>query len=119
MDLAQKFAALPKKNQKKNRIVIITCGPNSAKACEYSHKDKKIISYIELDPELVDVENIVDLNGAGDAFAGGFLAYHSNGYSLENSVRAGHLAASLIIQTRGCQVPKTCDFQVQVEQDDN
>jgi len=52
---------------------------------------------------------IVDTNGAGDAFAGGFLSKLVNGQNLDECVKAGHYCAALVIQTRGCQLPEKKD----------
>jgi len=47
------------------------------------------------------VEQIVDLTGAGDVFAAGFLYGYTNGRSLVDSARIGSLAASHVIQQLG------------------
>ncbi|KAL1747656.1 Ribokinase-like protein [Schizophyllum fasciatum] len=46
-------------------------------------------------------EEIVDTNGAGDAFAGGFLAGYVLGKSLEDCVAAGHKLAGISIGQAG------------------
>jgi len=74
--------------------------------------DKKVIDSGEYEPEDIRTTNIVDTNGAGDAFAGGFLAYYTNGYSIEKSMKAGHMAASVIIQKRGCDIPEKCEIVI-------
>ena len=48
---------------------------------------------------------IVDTNGAGDAFAGGFLAGALKGKGIEECVAAGNYAAGEIIRQSGCAVP--------------
>jgi adenosine kinase len=53
---------------------------------------------------------LVDTNGAGDAFCGGFLAQMVLGKPVSESVRAGHFAARTIIQNSGCAFPKECNF---------
>ena len=53
---------------------------------------------------------IVDTNGAGDAFVGGFLAYLAKGKDLEAAVQAGHYAAGVIIQHSGCTFPPKPDY---------
>ena len=57
--------------------------------------------------EVKDVppEEIVDTNGAGDSFAGGFLSQYVKGKDLAKCMRAGHWAAAVIIKRRGCQIP--------------
>jgi adenosine kinase len=50
-------------------------------------------------------ELLVDTNGAGDAFVGGFLAKLACGCDLETCVNAGNYAARQIIQVAGCKIP--------------
>ena len=52
-----------------------------------------------------DLEKLVDTNGAGDSFVGGFLAKLSIGADLKTCVEAGNYAARQIIQVSGCKVP--------------
>lgn len=59
---------------------------------------------------LVPAEEIVDTNGAGDAFVGGFLAAFLKGQDIENCCRAGNFSASTIIRTSGTALPATCDY---------
>jgi sugar/nucleoside kinase (ribokinase family) len=47
---------------------------------------------------------MVDTNGAGDAFVGGFLSHHIRGGSLAVCVQAGHAAARNCIQQSGCML---------------
>jgi len=54
-------------------------------------------------PEL-DQGKIVDTNGAGDSFVGGFLAAEAAGKNLATCVAWGNYAARQIIQTSGCQL---------------
>lgn len=50
-------------------------------------------------------DEIVDTNGAGDSFVGGFLAYAFMDKSLEECVNAGIYAATEIIKMSGCTLP--------------
>jgi len=52
----------------------------------------------------LDQSKIVDTNGAGDSFVGGFLAAQAAGKSLKTCVAWGNYAARKIIQTSGCQL---------------
>ena len=52
-------------------------------------------------------EDLVDTNGAGDAFVGGFISQYVRGKSLQASCEAGNYAASNIIKVSGCVVPTT------------
>ena len=96
---------IPKLNVNKKRIVVVTCGQDPASCCEYDFKEKKVTFIGSFDVRDVPQENIIDTNGAGDSFAGGFLSQLVKGKTLDKCMRAGHWAASIIIQKRGCQIP--------------
>lgn len=51
-------------------------------------------------------ESIVDLNGAGDAFVGGFLAAYAAGRDLDRCCEVGNYAAGVVIQHDGCTYPE-------------
>ena len=60
-------------------------------------------------PNFVKNDEIVDLNGAGDAFLGGFLAMYlkgNRGNRLFSCCKAGNEAASVILRNVGCTYPK-------------
>ncbi len=59
---------------------------------------------------LIPKENLVDSNGAGDAFVGGFLSRLVLGKSIEECVKAGNYAANVIIQRSGCTFPEKPSF---------
>jgi len=58
----------------------------------------------------IDKSKIVDTNGAGDAFVGGFLAGLSLGHSIEKSVAAGQYSAYEVIQRDGPTYPEKINF---------
>ena len=105
-DLAEQLCKrIPKINKNKKRIVVVTSGPLPAACCEYDHKNQKV-TFCDIFPvKNVSQENIIDTNGAGDSFAGGFLSQLMKGKSLDKCMKAGHWAAAVIIQKRGCQIP--------------
>ncbi|CAJ0763515.1 23426_t:CDS:1, partial [Entrophospora sp. SA101] len=51
-------------------------------------------------------DEIVDTNGAGDAFVGGFLSQFIEGKSVEESIEAGHWLAKLNLKQIGPSLPK-------------
>ena len=101
---------LPKRNKNKKRIFVITAGPNPAWVAEYDFKSEKITFCKEFPVRFVEQENIIDTNGAGDSFSGGFLSQFMKGKSLDQCMIAGHWAASYIIQKRGCQIPAEVNY---------
>jgi len=102
-EIALKLAAEPKASGTRPRTVVFTQG-----------KDATIVAregvVTEYPVELLPKELLVDTNGAGDAFVGGFLAQLALGKPISESIRAGHFAARVIIQRSGCTFPKECNF---------
>jgi adenosine kinase len=58
----------------------------------------------------LDSSKIVDTNGAGDAFVGGFLAALSKGKNIGSCCEAGNHSASIIIQHSGCTYPAKPEY---------
>merc|ERR1712070_1332191 len=56
-------------------------------------------------------EKLVDTNGAGDSYVGGFLAGLSKGLPISDCCKAGAYAASVIVQHSGCTYPATPDYK--------
>lgn len=101
--IALKIAALPKASGTRPRIVVLTQGSNNTLvACQ-----GKVTSY---PVDSLYNEMIIDTNGAGDAFVGGFVAQLIKGESLSDCVRGGHYAARVVLQHSACTFPETCDF---------
>eukprot|EP00549_Striatella_unipunctata_P019937 CAMPEP_0118699864 /NCGR_PEP_ID=MMETSP0800-20121206/16184_1 /TAXON_ID=210618 ORGANISM="Striatella unipunctata, Strain CCMP2910" /NCGR_SAMPLE_ID=MMETSP0800 /ASSEMBLY_ACC=CAM_ASM_000638 /LENGTH=344 /DNA_ID=CAMNT_0006600225 /DNA_START=102 /DNA_END=1136 /DNA_ORIENTATION=+ len=104
-DVALEVSKSPKKSTERPRTVVFTQGSKSTiVACEGKVEEYPV--------ELLAKEALVDTNGAGDAFVGGFLAQLVQGKSLEDSVKAGHWAARYIIQRSGTTLGETCDYTV-------
>jgi adenosine kinase len=103
-EVALAAAAMPKKDASRPRTVVFTQGSQSTiVAC-----DGKVTEYAVAP---LAKELLVDTNGAGDAFVGGFLSQLVNGKDMEACVKAGHWAATYIIQQSGTQFDKVCDYQ--------
>jgi adenosine kinase len=93
-EIAQKLAQMPKKNSSRPRTVIITQGdaPTIVATPDSVHEFP-----------VPKVANLVDTNGAGDAFCGGFLAMMIQQKPIEEAVNTGHYTAGIVIQRSGCQ----------------
>lgn len=92
--IAKSIAAFPKLNASRSRTVIITQGAESTVVVEATDPDKPKI--FPVDP-LQDGQ-IVDTNGAGDAFAGGFLGALVSGKSVDEAILAGHKLGAMCVQ---------------------
>jgi len=103
-EIAKAVAALPKKDASRPRTVVFTQGSQSTVvACNGTVTEYPV--------ELLPKDQLVDTNGAGDAFVGGFLSQLLQEKSMEECVKAGHWAARYIIQQSGTQFGKACDYQ--------
>jgi len=93
-EIAKAMAKSKKVNEKRPRTVIITQGTEPTVVVS---GDK----VTELPVHAIEKSKICDTNGAGDAFAGGFLAGLVEGKPLETSVDMGMWLARLSIQELG------------------
>eukprot|EP00823_Brevimastigomonas_motovehiculus_P006534 TRINITY_DN5422_c0_g1_i1.p1 TRINITY_DN5422_c0_g1~~TRINITY_DN5422_c0_g1_i1.p1 ORF type:complete len:350 (-),score=97.07 TRINITY_DN5422_c0_g1_i1:183-1232(-) len=98
--IASKIASYPKENSKRPRVVVITQG---SKDCIVATGSE--VQAVAIAP--MDKKEIVDTNGAGDAFCGGFLAKYVEGRDLKTCVLAGDYSAKVILRVSGCSLPKT------------
>ncbi|XP_042475674.1 adenosine kinase 2-like [Macadamia integrifolia] len=103
-EIALKISAWPNASGTKKRITVITQGSDPVVVAE----DGKVKLFPVV---LLPKEKLVDTNGAGDAFVGGFLSQLVQEKPIEECVRAGCYAANVIIQRSGCTYPEKPDFK--------
>lgn len=96
-EIAVRLAELPKKNKKRDRVAIITHGTEPTIVAVAGK------GIMEFPVRVVDSSEINDTTGAGDAFAGGFVAGLVDGKSLAECVDMGQWLASLTIKELGPQ----------------
>ncbi|CAJ1371444.1 unnamed protein product [Effrenium voratum] len=97
--IATRLSLVPMAGKKPPRHVVITQG---AEPTVVARRGAVTLHEVQtLAPEL-----IVDTNGAGDAFVGGFLAAVSKGRALGACCQAGSYAAGTVIQHSGCTFPE-------------
>ncbi|PWA85289.1 adenosine kinase 2 [Artemisia annua] len=99
IQLVVEHAAATNKHQHKR----ITVGCRSRCRCSGWKVSKYPVIYL---PK----EKLVDTNGAGDAFVGGFLSQLVKKKPIEECVRAGCYASNMIIQRSGCTYSEKPDF---------
>ncbi|XP_043674934.1 adenosine kinase 2 [Vespula pensylvanica] len=104
-EIALKISRMEKINERRNRIVIITQGSGPILLV----KDNVATEY---PTTRIPEENVVDTNGAGDAFVGGFLAQLIQGKDIEICIKCGIWAATQIVQTSGCTYDGKPDFKL-------
>ena len=102
-EIALKLAASPKASGTRQRIVVFTQGATGTIVAMGGKTH-----YFDVVP--LPKEQLVDTNGAGDAFVGGFLSQLALGRDVGKCCDAGHFAARTIIQRSGCTFPKECTY---------
>nr|KJB36545.1 hypothetical protein B456_006G165800 [Gossypium raimondii] len=103
-EIALKISQWPKASGTYKRTTVITQGADPVIVAE----DGKVKQFPVI---LLPKEKLVDTNGAGDAFVGGFLSQLVQGKSIEDCVRAGCYASNVIIQRSGCTYPEKPEFK--------
>merc|ERR1711933_653383 len=96
--IATRLSLVPMKGDKPPRKVVITQGCEPTIVAIRGNVTKYPVIAL---PK----EKLVDTNGAGDAFVGGFLAALVKGKDMEGCCKAGAYSASVIIQHSGCTYP--------------
>ena len=103
-EIAKRLANEPKANPG-TRTVIVTMGSDPvivAKTGESKIQEFPVRQLTE--------EQIVDTNGAGDAFTGGFLSQFIQGKPLETCMKCAIYCAWECIQRLGCTFPRENKF---------
>lgn len=104
VEIAKKVAQLPKENIKKPRTVVFSHGTEPTVVVKYDFETKKT-EVKEYSVHPIESSKISDTNGAGDAFAGGFIAGLVKGKSLDQCVDLGQWLAMISIQEIGPSFP--------------
>ena len=100
-EIAKRLQALDKETAEKPRMVVITQGADPTVVATAT----EVTEY-----PVIKCDNIVDTNGAGDSFVGGFLSGMMKKQPISECVRAGNYAANVVIQRSGCSYPAKPDF---------
>jgi len=101
-DIAKHISKMDKVNKARPRTVVFTQGAEQTVVAT----GDSVLTF-----PVTKVDQLVDTNGAGDAFVAGFLSQLLLGSSLEACVAAGHWSAGVIIQHVGCTFPEVCKYE--------
>lgn len=94
--IAKHLANLPKKNSKRKRTAIVTQGTDPTVVAIQGEDEVRTFPV-----HAIESKEITDTTGAGDAFAGGFMAGIVKGESLERCVDMGSWLAALSLRELG------------------
>jgi len=104
-EVAKMLVQAPKVNSKRNRISIVTQGPEPVLVGQL--KDNGEVEVKSYPVPKIEAGNIIDTNGAGDSFVGAFLAKLLEEASLDDCVDAGIKLSSIVVQRSGATFPET------------
>jgi adenosine kinase len=103
-NVAETIANIEKKNTKRpKRVVIMTQGPLPTQVCVGDHSEGCVTTHENVEVPALDKDLIVDTNGAGDSFVGGFFAGVLTGQDVRKCVEMGNELARTVVQNSGCQ----------------
>ena len=100
----------------RNRLLISTCGSHGVYCSKYNYKNMRLELILQCFPNYIKNDEIVDLNGAGDAFLGGFLAMYlksNKETKLFSCCKMGNEAASVILRNIGCTYPQNLKINIE------
>jgi len=97
--VAKALAQQPKSNPTRDRVVIFTHGAQPTIAVSSSSSDD-VKTYAV---NALKDEEIVDTNGAGDAFAGGLVGALAAGKSLDEAIEVAHTLGTMCVTQVGPQ----------------
>lgn len=104
--IAVEIATLPYLNKTRERVVVITQSADPVILV-----DKGQVTLVPVKP--LKQEQIVDTNGAGDAFTGGFLSQIVRGRPFKECAQCGIYSAAYVIQHSGCSFTTPSDFKAE------
>jgi adenosine kinase len=103
IEIAKGMSTMPTSTSRPKKIVV-TRGKHSVVIAQEGNISEFSVPAIE-------EHRILDLNGAGDSFVGGFLFELIRGAAHERCVAAGNYLAGEVIQRSGCSFPEVVNYQ--------
>ena len=94
----------------RDRLLVFTAGSSGVYCAQFDYKRNQIDYIFQYFANKINNDDIVDLNGAGDSFLGGFLSEYLKGSPIYECCKIGTEAASVILRNVGCTFPKNMKF---------
>ena len=104
--MKETFEKIHKKLINKERMLVITAGCQGAFCSKFNYEKMQLEFLFQDFPQNIKNSDIIDLNGAGDAFLGGFLSQQMQGKTLTACCKCGNEIANVVIRNVGCTFPK-------------
>ena len=94
----------------RDRLLVFTAGSSGVYCAQFDYKRNQIDYIFQYFANKINNDDIVDLNGAGDSFIGGFLSEYLKGSPIYECCKIGTEAASVVLRNVGCTFPKNMKF---------
>ena len=94
----------------RDRLLVFTAGSSGVYCAQFDYKRNQIDYIFQYFANKINNDDIVDLNGAGDSFLGGFLSEYLKGSPIYECCKIGTEAASVVLRNVGCTFPKNIIF---------
>lgn len=94
----------------RDRLLVFTAGSSGVYCAQFDYKRNQIDYIFQYFANKINNDDIVDLNGAGDSFLGGFLSEYLKGSPIYECCKIGTEAASVVLRNVGCTFPKNMKF---------
>lgn len=108
-DVALAISKWNKINKKRPRVAVITQGKDPILVAISGEGQESVQKEFPIPP--IEKDLIVDTNGAGDSFVGGFVSQIVQGRELETAIKAGIWLSGQVIQQNGCTFPASNNFE--------
>lgn len=108
-EIAKALAQWKKVKPEKPRTVIVTQGAKSVIVATGSFEGD--VEVKEYPVEALAQEEVIDTNGAGDAFVGGFMAQLYQDKPVDECVKAGIALSREVVKRSGCTFPEQFEFK--------
>ena len=86
----------------KKRLIVVTSGEDGVFCSMFDYENNQIEFIFQNFPKKIDKKNIVDFDGAGDSFLGGFLSQLIQDKNINECCKIGNKAAGVVIRNVGC-----------------
>jgi len=100
------MAKWDKSNTKRPRVAVVTHGAKPVIVATHVAGSEEV-DLQEYPVTPLSKDQIVDTNGAGDSFVGGFLSQILQGKDVPTAVRAGIYLSAEVVQRSGCTFPES------------
>ena len=101
---SETFLEIHKKFLQRDRLLVITAGSQGVLCSKFDYINNRMEFILQKFPPRIAPNEIVDLNGAGDAFLGGFLSQKIQGKHVDKCCTIGNEVANIVLRNVGCYI---------------